>query len=221
MVQGTCSEVQCDRPIRARGVCNGCYQRLTRTGVLAKLPVWRPSPTSTPIPIVFGSVALPERVWQNAVITDEGCWAWTTGARDQGYGVMTVSPVKGIKVVRRVHVLAYEAFIGPVPIGLILDHLCHADDLACHGPKCRHRACFHPEHVEPVTSAENTRRGHHIGCRPPATHCPQGHPYIPPHLAFDKDGYADCRTCRNRRWRERYQRRKQEALLVKDIECSS
>lgn len=45
------------------------------------------------------------------------------------------------------HRFAYESFIGPIPPGLQIDHL------------CRVRTCFNPEHLEAVTSEENTRRG--------------------------------------------------------------
>jgi HNH endonuclease len=41
----------------------------------------------------------------------------------------------------------YEERFGPVPVGTELDHL------------CRVRACINPDHLEPVTHAENCRRG--------------------------------------------------------------
>jgi hypothetical protein len=41
----------------------------------------------------------------------------------------------------------YEAQYGPVPSGMELDHL------------CRVKACVNPDHLEPVTHAENMRRG--------------------------------------------------------------
>jgi len=45
------------------------------------------------------------------------------------------------------HRVSYEVFVGPIPDGMIIDHL------------CRNRACILPTHLEPVTHAENTRRG--------------------------------------------------------------
>jgi hypothetical protein len=46
-----------------------------------------------------------------------------------------------------VHRVLYEALIGPVPDGLVLDH------------ECCHRGCVNPYHLEPVTVKENTERG--------------------------------------------------------------
>lgn len=42
---------------------------------------------------------------------------------------------------------AWEAVNGPVPPGLVLDHL------------CRDRRCRRPDHLEAVTEEENIRRG--------------------------------------------------------------
>jgi hypothetical protein len=46
-----------------------------------------------------------------------------------------------------VHRDVYEQLVGPIPEGLVLDHL------------CRNRSCCNPAHLEPVTTAENVRRG--------------------------------------------------------------
>jgi hypothetical protein len=45
------------------------------------------------------------------------------------------------------HRFAYELLVGPIPAGLVLDHL------------CRNRLCVNPNHLEPVTNSENPRRG--------------------------------------------------------------
>lgn len=73
---------------------------------------------------------------------NSGCWLWTGCVSHQGYALLVVGGKK-----RRVHRLLYEGVVGPIPDGLVLDH------------KCRVRGCVNPDHLEPVTSAENTRRG--------------------------------------------------------------
>jgi hypothetical protein len=71
------------------------------------------------------------------------CWCWI-GSRwsRNGYGRAWDG-----KKERQVHRILYEEFIGPIPEGLILDHL------------CRRRYCVNPWHTEPVTVKENTHRG--------------------------------------------------------------
>ena len=64
------------------------------------------------------------------------------------------------------HRVCYELFVGEIPEGLTLDHL------------CRRRNCVNPIHLEPVTLRENTIRG--VG--PSAqnakkTVCSNGHEY--------------------------------------------
>ena len=86
-----------------------------------------------------------------------GCWLWTRAVyvHRGGYGAVTVhgSPW-------RAHRLSYELLVGPIPDGMVLDHLCNVT------------RCVNPEHLEPVTSHENTLRA---AAR--ITHCPQGHEY--------------------------------------------
>lgn len=67
------------------------------------------------------------------------CHIWQGNISPQGYGKMK----GGIST----HVWFWEQAHGPVPAGKEIDHL------------CRVRRCCNPEHLEPVTRAENSRRG--------------------------------------------------------------
>lgn len=83
-----------------------------------------------------------ERFWIKVQRDDEGCWAWIGSRNGKGYALFEVAG-RGSK---RAHRWAYEHFIGPIPDGLTIDHL------------CLNKSCVNPHHLEPVTNAENQRR---------------------------------------------------------------
>lgn len=129
---------------------------------------------------------LPARFWRN-VDTSGACWLWLTPRAD-GYGRVQIGWVR-----RRAHVWAWEAVNGPVPEGLVLDHL------------CRQRACVRPEHLRPVTPRENTMAPGSLAvakAHAERTHCPHGHAYTTENT-IRRDGKRRCRTCVNAQRRAR------------------
>lgn len=128
-----------------------------------------------------------------------GCWFWTAAQFAHGYGKTS----KKDKTVRA-HNVVYELIKGPIPPGLVLDHL------------CRVRSCVNPDHLEPVTETENIRRGvsfSAINFR--KTHCPQGHPYSPENTyrrKRRKHSIRVCKACTTIRSKKRWALKK-EAIL--------
>jgi hypothetical protein len=82
------------------------------------------------------------------VVADRGyetpCWVWQRSLDSKGYGRVGGAYNNGHSYA---HIMIYERHRGPVPAGLELDHL------------CRVPACVNPAHLDPVTHAENLRRG--------------------------------------------------------------
>jgi hypothetical protein len=142
------------------------------------------------------TASIQERIRNTIAIDDSGCWIWKASVGRSGYGRLRM----GGKT-REVHRLAYEAYRGPIPEGLEIDHL------------CRVRRCVNPDHLDLVTHAENVRRGL-VGSRERSrTHCPYGHPYDESNT-YVKGGGRHCRACKARRAAE-VNRRKVEANAAK------
>lgn len=79
---------------------------------------------------------------------ETGCHIWQGATNNKGYGTK-LDPATGKLAL--VHRLAYEEVYGPIPEGLVIDHV--------KARRCRHKTCINPDHLEPVTVAENNRRG--------------------------------------------------------------
>ena len=128
-----------------------------------------------------------------------GCWLWTGFLNRSGYGQY------GRQLAHRI---VYEVVVGPIPVGLELDHL------------CRVKHCVNPEHLDPVIHKVNVLRGVGLtATNSRKTECPQGHAYDETNTIFLKGGGRRCRRCQNGRrdalyWRQyRLQRKAQGTPL--------
>lgn len=128
-----------------------------------------------------------------AMIDSGECWEWS-GQRVNGYGRFQLNDRN-----RTAHQVAYELFVGPIPEGLEIDHL------------CRNRACVNPTHMELVTHRENVLRGETIAARNfYGTECVNGHPWSPETTGRRHDGGRFCRPCARERNRVYKQRKREE-----------
>lgn len=108
---------------------------------------------------------------------DTPCWIWTGSGNGDGYGQASYQGKQQF-----VHRVAYTIIVGPIPDGLQIDHL------------CRVRHCLNPQHLEPVTSLENSLRSD----RATRTRCIRNHPLSGHNLIIKKSGARgrrECRTC--------------------------
>lgn len=143
----------------------------------------RPIPTLTQ-----GDIARFEAKYITGEELDD-CWKWIAGKTSDGYGQFRIG-----RTVFRAHRISYTLIKGDVPNGLTLDH------------KCRNRSCVNPNHLETVTSSENTLRGEGAGARHKRkTHCIHGHEFSPDNTRIDGRRRI-CLACRYRSGKTRYER---------------
>ncbi len=111
------------------------------------------------------------------------CLEWKGTPNNSGYGRFCLTR----NYIMRAHRASWEFFVGSIPDGLVLDHL------------CRNEICVNVLHLEPVTIGTNTRRGKHCwksGLRKIPDCCTHGHKY-PENLYWTSRHTIECRVCKN------------------------
>ena len=114
------------------------------------------------------------------------CWLWRGCINENGYGSLNFHHSNILA-----HRIAYELFIGPIPPGLVIDHL------------CRNKGCVNPLHLEAVTDRVNILRGEGpAAIEARQTHCIHGHELSGENLRitmFKGRTYRGCMACQRQR----------------------
>ena len=118
------------------------------------------------------------------------CWLWLGACSSNGYGAAFAG-----KRQIGAHRVSYELANGPIPPGLVIDHL------------CRVRRCVNPAHLEAVPQRVNLARGeNHVAENMTKAACHNGHAFDARNTYITPKGNRQCRRCvadAMARWRER------------------
>jgi len=156
--------------------------------------------------------------------TDEECWP-VIGAKafvekQNGYSVVS-QHINGKQKNTGGHRIMWELFNGPIPKGMVIDHMCHNEAVKrgeCLGNNvCQHRRCVNPSHLVLATQDENKSRGvagplENIGlCRNKL------HEWIPENILVEKNRRR-CKLCnrelyKKHGWKQNEKRKAQRAAL--------
>jgi hypothetical protein len=111
---------------------------------------------------------------------NSGCLLFLGAVSADGYGRLEVNGRTELA-----HRVAYTVAHGPIPKGLVTDHL------------CRNRSCINDRHLEATSQRVNVVRGVSLsGQYARATACKYGHPFDDANTLWYRRGEAVHRRCR-------------------------
>lgn len=128
--------------------------------------------------------------------TDEstGCWNWTGYRNWGGYGLFW----DGVRKVSS-HRWSYETFVGPIPDGMTIDHI------------CRNTSCVNPDHLRVMSAYDNWLISESLTANNlRKTVCSNGHEFSGSNLVV-QGNRRRCRECRRQRSIDAYYRRRGKA----------
>lgn len=128
---------------------------------------------------LFNDETLKKRIRNNYIKVNDH---WIVEKYTNGYGRLYAHGKTWLA-----HRISYEVFVGPIPEGMEIDHVCRVTN------------CIQPTHLEPVTRAENMKRAQ-------KTVCKRGHPLSGKNISTS-NGTRQCLKCRAIREAKRRARR--------------
>lgn len=168
MVKRTCSYPECENPNKAKGYCTGHYKQFKAGKELRPLPPrgitvctfpdcgrphiakgyctghWQQYKKGTPLKPLGRRSLTPDQRFLLSVEKTDTCWLWTGYMKQHNYGLFMANNKQWLT-----HRYAYEKWVGPIPQGKFLDHICH------------NPSCVRPDHLRPVSNKQN--RENHSG----------------------------------------------------------
>lgn len=146
-----------------------------------------------------------ERLIARIFRRSSGCWE-VSGRIWDSNPYPRMSPGRGQNP-QSTHLVAWKMWVGPVPEGCELHHL------------CGNTRCCNPEHLLPVSRKQHVHLGQTFAnANAGKTHCPQGHPYSAANTEWSPLGQRSCRICKRERVRafqKRYKVRRLAAVLLR------
>ena len=178
MSDATCSVPGCVKKAGTRGFCNPHYQRWYRYGDPEAGGGYQYRPPA-------------ERFREKYAVNASGCWIWQLSRDKDGYGKFTAEGKDF-----RAHIYAWVMVNGPVPPGMVLDHI------VCDTPPC-----CNPAHLRVTTIWGNSERTQSIAAvNARKTHCKHGHVFDEANT-LKVPGGRGCRTCK-RAWDRAHPRKR-------------
>lgn len=127
------------------------------------------------------ALTVEQRFLSKISIDPLGCWNWTAAKNADGYGRFGFEGRNA-----HAHRVAYVLFIGPIPRGLEVAHLCH------------NRRCVNPLHIQAMTHLANVQMTPTRTWRRSA--CKRGHEMEDPNLYHRRNGTRQCLACYQQSW---------------------
>jgi hypothetical protein len=122
-----------------------------------------------------------ERFWKMArkLPSENACWAWIGKRNKQGHPRFYFNNRIGLA-----HRFAYEEWIGDIPVGWDLHHV------------CGNPWCVNPSHLKPLPHGAHTKYHAPMIQHPTREYCIRGHPLTPDNRMANGGKNTWCRECR-------------------------
>ncbi len=120
-----------------------------------------------------------ERFWK-FVQKSAGCWFWTGGRNEEGYGLFCLVGECKIRRYIRASRFSYQQKWGHIPSHLQVHHV------------CRNTSCVNPDHLTALDVHAHAREGKFANL----THCKRGHEYNEQNTYYNPSKGGTHRTCR-------------------------